>query len=195
MIQQIIIFTLTLLSLLVITYHIYIELQFQQFEIANKKYLIEKNRTVYDKNESLQNLIFIRNNLNSLIDYMIEKYPNDNNIIRMKERFKNTVIKEANFNKNEPNSSSYTINKGDLMVICLRTEDGQIVDKNTLLYVGIHELAHIYSSSIDTTSHSKEFWDNMRYLIGEAINAGIYKYIDYKQNPVKYCGIHISSNL
>jgi hypothetical protein len=78
------------------------------------------------------------------------------------------------------------------MVICLRAHGGQLVDLNTLMYVAIHELAHIYSSSYH---HSKEFWDNMKFLVDEAVEVGLYRKVDYRQSPVRYCGIMISSNI
>ena len=122
---------------------------------------------------------------------MSKKYPKSDKVERMKERFYNTTLREANPN-GDPTQTSYTVNKGDTMVICLRAYGGQLVDLTTLMYVAIHEFAHIYSSSYH---HTKEFWDNMKFLIDEAVERGLYRRVDYRKSPVKYCGIMISSNI
>lgn len=161
--------------------------------IDDKEYHVERYSP--SRYESLNTLIQIRKKLDQLVGYLINKYPNDKKVIRMKKRFMNTVLREANPD-GDPSQTSYTINKGDTMVICLRTMSGNntnyIVDMNTLMYVAIHELTHIYSS---TYNHSDEFWENMGFMINEAVNLGIYKKTNYHDNPVQYCGIMISSNI
>ena len=168
----------------------YINNQYIKFTIDDKEYHIERY-SQENKYESLNTLVQIRKKLDMLIEYLIQKYPNDEKIKRMKKRFLNTVLREANPD-GDPTQTSYTINKGDTMVICLRSDNNKVVDINTLTYVAIHELAHIYSSSYN---HSDEFWENMAYLINEANDAGIYKKTNYHMNPVHYCGIVISSNI
>ena len=63
-------------------------------------------------------------------------------------------------------------------------------DDNTIMFVIIHELAHIMTTSI---GHTKEFWDNMKYLLEEANKLGLYKIIDYSNNNIEYCGMYIKS--
>ena len=58
------------------------------------------------------------------------------------------------------------------------------------MFVVLHELAHLESISI---GHNKEFWDNMNELLKTGIKLGIYDYVDYKQNPIKYCGINVTA--
>ena len=62
---------------------------------------------------------------------------------------------------------------------------------NTMLFVSIHELAHLMTKSI---GHNEEFWSNMRFLLKEAIKAGIYEQEDYMKNPVDYCGTVINDS-
>jgi hypothetical protein len=163
--------------------------KYVDFEVDSKNYQIEKYSP--GKVESLNTLVKIRKNLEKLIEHLLTKYPESDKVSRMKERFENTVIREANPN-GDPTQTSYTINKGDTMVLCLRTSGSQIVDMNTLMYVAIHELAHIYSSGFH---HGEEFWKSMQFLIDEAIAINIYKPTNYAKEPVKYCGITISSNV
>ena len=41
--------------------------------------------------------------------------------------------------------------------------------------------------------NTKEFWDNMKYLLAEANKLGLYKIIDYSINNIEYCGMYIKS--
>lgn len=84
-------------------------------------------------------------------------------------------------------STSFTINKGSILGMCLKT-DGEYVDINTLTYVGIHELAHL---GIDTVSHNKEFWATFKFLLSESDD--IYTHVDYIKSPVNYCGLTINT--
>ena len=63
---------------------------------------------------------------------------------------------------------------------------------NTIMFVAIHELAHVMTKSV---GHTEEFWDNMRYLLKKGIKIGVYTKVDYRKNPVKYCGLMITSTV
>jgi predicted metal-dependent hydrolase len=92
------------------------------------------------------------------------------------------------------NYTSYSINKGERIVFCLRSRDGKdtLVDLNTVMYVAIHELGHLMTEEI---GHPTSFWTNFRILLKEAIILGLYKKVDYAAQPVKYCGIQIKSSV
>jgi hypothetical protein len=88
--------------------------------------------------------------------------------------------------------TSYTLNKGSTIAFCLREKkDSSLHDINTLLFVGIHELAHI---GIDDNEHPPKFWKMFKFLLQEAEEAGIYKSQNYNQLPVHYCGMDINYN-
>lgn len=180
-----------LLVLLIIlgVYFIIKNSQYVKFEVDNDVYQVEKDSP--DGPESLQTLVNIRKKLERLVHHLLNKYPKNKLVKRLQKRFKDTVLREANPD-GDSSQTSYTINKGDTIVLCLRTNDGQIVAFNTLMYVAIHELAHIYSSSYH---HNNEFWSNMKFLIEEGIEAGVYEETDYYKNPVRYCGMTIASNI
>ena len=83
------------------------------------------------------------------------------------------------------------MNKGEDIYICLRDkETNQFIDNNIIMFVVIHELAHVMTKSI---GHTKEFWDNMDYLLHKANEINIYEPHDYGDDPKKYCGITINS--
>jgi predicted metal-dependent hydrolase len=59
------------------------------------------------------------------------------------------------------------------------------------MFVAIHELSHIATKSI---GHKTEFWDNFKFLLENAKQAGIHSPTDYKKKPVEYCGMDIKDN-
>lgn len=89
--------------------------------------------------------------------------------------------------------TSYTTDKGKKMRFCLRPPQNRngLYDWNTLAFVDIHELAHVATKS---TGHQHDFWEVFRFLLVEANRIGEIKLIDYKKQPVPYCGIMIESN-
>ena len=66
-----------------------------------------------------------------------------------------------------------------------------MIDESTLTFVAIHELSHVASVSI---GHKTEFWQNFKFLLENAKEAGIHNPIDYKNQPANYCGMDIHDN-
>ena len=117
-------------------------------------------------------------------------YPDDERVIKVMKRFPNTIICESD---GYGNQTSYSINKGEKIVLCMRMKDGtnSLVDSNLLLFVALHELSHIMTKSV---GHKDEFWDNFKFVLKEAQDNGYYKCIDFTINPQKYCGIEVTSS-
>jgi len=86
--------------------------------------------------------------------------------------------------------TSYSVNKGEKISICIRATNNEFIDDNTVLFVVIHELAHVMT---DEVGHPPEFWDNMKFLLESAERINIYKPIDYDKEPVRYCGMEINT--
>ena len=63
------------------------------------------------------------------------------------------------------------------------------MEANTLMFVALHEIAHVMTKSI---GHTDEFWNNFRFLLKEAIKINVYKRQDFRRHPVKYCGTEIT---
>ena len=78
--------------------------------------------------------------------------------------------------------TSYSVNKGEKMVFCLRSRDekNNLVDINTIMFVAIHELAHTMTKSI---GHTQEFWDKFRTLLKNARKLGIKKRVNNNEKP------------
>ncbi len=147
--------------------------------VNGRKYLV-LNRP--DKIEAAQKLDRLRGNLLSLIDDMDATEEGTN---RLKKKFK-AVISE-----NAPGGSytSYTVNKGEKIYMCMRNEN-QLVDDNTLMFVALHELAHVMTKSI---GHKPDFVENFKSLLRLAEKRGYYKHQAYHVTPQQYCGTKIAS--
>ena len=108
---------------------------------------------------------------------------------RLKSRYNPYKISES-----PPDSqfTSYSINKGEKIVFCLRSkEDQRLHDINTMTFVALHELAHLMTNSI---GHTAEFWDNFRFILKTAIQKGHYHFQDFKSKPIRYCGTNITDS-
>lgn len=154
---------------------------------TNKYYMVQN---LPDKQEASEIMASIQEKLNKLI----QRYKDDpatsaeHRINTLIERFKPENICESNMSDS---TTSYSENKGDRIVICLRqkTKDYPFVDENTIMFVVLHEMAHLMTFSI---GHTPEFWANFRRILQDAIAAGIYQNVNYTHSPVPYCGIYIT---
>lgn len=155
--------------------------------IDGEKYCVRDNKK---KHLSANLLAKVTGNCKELVIYCAKKYPNNEDIIRLKTNFNETKISET-----LPNSeyTAYSENKGEKIAFCLHKskETEKLIDINTLTFVAIHELAHIMTKS---EGHKQEFWENFKFLLINAKNAGIYQPEDYKNSPKPYCGMTITDN-
>lgn len=172
---------------------IYSEILTENFEIMkqmasdNKFYHV---RNLADNKEAADILSDISKKSASLVENLAIKYPQDSDVIRLNKKFNPDNMREAEDSKDQ---TSYTINKGEMIHLCLRhkNDDKSLHDHNLLMFVVIHELAHIMSKSI---GHNQEFYKNFKFLLTEAVEAGIYSPVNFQNNPVKYCGVKVTNN-
>lgn len=147
--------------------------------------------TVQVKDDSLEaaNLIAkIREKLVILMEHLEKSFSlNDERVRLLKKNFRPDRLKEG---VDTPGYTSYSINKGEQIVLCLRNND-KLVDINTMFFVVLHEFAHLSTESI---GHTEEFWDNFKWILEESINIGIYVKQDFKVKNVEYCGMTITSS-
>lgn len=148
----------------------------------NKIYYTQKNKSEIAANK----LAKIDKFLSKLIKHLLEE--NKDNIIIQKNLKKNLIIKELPKNSNHV---AYIVNKTKLH-ICLRNKNDTFINQyNRIYFVVMHELAHKISKSV---GHTEEFWKNFKLIIKTAIKHKLYKYKDYYNDPVEYCGININSS-
>jgi len=160
-------------------------------KIDGKSYLVQNSD---DAQNAANMLSQIRLDLLRLKNHLIKKYPNDPRIIKLQERFdgedSNIIIE----NDLESKFTSYTQNKGEKIVFCLRTKDNKdnkVHSKNLLIFVAIHEMAHIITESIG--HDDPQFWKNFEFLLREAMAINVWQYIDFRKKPQEYCGMKITN--
>jgi hypothetical protein len=128
--------------------------------------------------------------MGQLVKYVGKKYPQRENCKRLVNNFNPKKIIEI-----LPTSkfTAYSENKGEKIAFCttVTKKGSKLIDENTLTFVALHELSHIATKSI---GHTKEFWSNFKFLIGNAKKIGIYNPENYKSNPKMYCGMKITDN-
>ena len=165
-------------------YHYHSKIEKIVSTIDNRDYEVQIKE---DAQEAANLIALIRKNLELLVKHLIKSYSGDDRIQRLKENFKPDNIREG---IDDPKYTSYSINKGEQIVLCLRTNN-KLMDINTMMFVVLHELAHICTISI---GHTKEFWTNFKWILEESINIGVYKKQDFKLNNVEYCGMTITDS-
>ena len=163
----------------------YEEVTIVKSTINNKKYLVQNKK---DKKKAADLLATISEKLNKLVAHLVKKYQDNQDVARLNARFNANNITESSY-KNK--YTSFSINKGEKIVFCLRSRDEQekLIDINTIMFVALHEITHIMTKSI---GHTEEFWRNFKFILQEAVEIGIYKRDEYSKNPKKYCGIMIT---
>jgi hypothetical protein len=128
--------------------------------------------------------------VNKLIEYLKKNEMNNKPVNRLVTRYNPKKIVEI-----LPTSqyTAYSENKGEKIALCSTTQKhkGNLIDENTLMFVVLHELAHIMTITID---HTKEFWDNFKQLLIYAKKVNIYTPIDYSKDSSVYCGMDIVHN-
>ena len=128
--------------------------------------------------------------LRKLVVYLGKTFPDRSNCKRLVENFDPQTVKEI-----LPTSeyTAYSENKGEKLAFCTTTtkKGDKLIDPNTLMYVAIHELAHIATKSI---GHTQEFWQNFKFLLQNAVKIKIYNPVDYKKKNKNYCGMKITDN-
>ena len=145
---------------------------------------------VQDKEDSLEaaNLIAkIREKINILVNHLKKTYPNDDRTELLVKNYNEDKLSEG---VSDPRYTSYSVNKGEQIVLCLRNNEKRM-DLNTMMFVVLHEIGHLCSVSI---GHTDEFWTNFKWILLESINIGIYIQQDFNKKPVEYCGMSITSS-
>jgi hypothetical protein len=112
-------------------------------------------------------------------------------IMLLNNRIKNCIIMESSENSVY---TSYTVNKGEQLVFCLRSRASynKLHDFNLLMYVVIHEISHVACPELNHTDLFKKIF---AFFINEAIKMNLYQKIDFRNNNSEYCGIKITEHI
>lgn len=153
-----------------------------------KRYCVRDRKNIDEAANLLASVVEI---MKKLVNYVGKKYPNDERVIRLVKGFNPEKISET-----LPTSehTAYSENKGEKIAFCLNKKtnhDKKLIDLNTLVFVSIHELSHVMTESI---GHKPEFWDNMKFLLENAVEIKVYTPVDYSVDNEVYCGDPITNN-
>ena len=145
-----------------------------------------------DKQEACERISKLRENLTKLID----TYKNDPSAMG-DPRIKVLVSRfnPNNFSENDitADTTSYSENKGEKIVVCIRDKEPpyRFADDNTVMFVMLHEMAHLMTTSV---GHTPEFWTNFKRILHDAVQCGIYTAVNYSKMPTGYCGMTITDS-
>ena len=141
--------------------------------------------------EAADLLAMVSNKCTKMVEYMKNKYPDDSRCIYLVKNYN-----PSRFIETLPTSElkAYSENKGQKIAFCLNkknSNNNDLIDINTLTFVALHELSHLMTESI---GHNQDFWQNFKFILTNAKEAGIYDPVDYKNNPQEYCSMSITDN-
>lgn len=110
---------------------------------------------------------------------------------RLTARLPHTVFSENPIELPDKRYTSYSINKGEEIVMCLRSS-GVFFQQEILLYVALHEMAHV---ACPEEGHTALFYEIFAEILRTALQTGIITNSDFTSRPVDYCGITISEKI
>lgn len=169
--------------------------------IDNREYIIRNGKKSKKYlQDSADTLAIINERIQKLLNHLQQKYdindPKNKFLLKLIENYHHGLLSEA---ANDNRFTTFTIDKQDIH-ICLRTRDKneQLYNLDILMYVILHELAHLCNYDKDGNAiigHGKEFRYIFRILVLESMKIGVYKYINFREKPKEYCGIMINSTI
>jgi hypothetical protein len=147
-------------------------------------------RALPDRQEAADRLARLNADLSKLAAHMAAKFPRDDGARQLLANYNPDALSEGGV---EAGFTSYSVNKGERIVMCLRqAHTNAFVDENTIRYVAVHELGHLMT---DEVGHTPKFWANFKRILQEAVALRIYRDVDYAKSPAPYCGITIESSV
>ena len=152
-------------------------------KIDNREYIVRK---LPDAQQSADKLAIFNKNMIRLLDHI--KDDDKKGVKYLVKRYNPDQLSET-----APGAkyTSYSVNKGESIAMCLREPNNSYIDMNTVNFVIIHELSHVMTKSI---GHKSEFWSNFKFMLECAKEAYIHNPVDYKKEPQEYCGMKIHDN-
>lgn len=180
----IIIIFISLIYLIGNTYGVYIK-----SPVTNKTYLLKSTGDISKALNIMETLdINIKKIVNKL-DETIMNYPRYYKyLLNLTKKINKIKLYENVYNR----GTSYNINKGKYIIVCIRSKKDVFYDMNTLMYVIIHEIAHI---ACPEYGHTSLFKNLNEILLNIAIELNIYTFVDYNMYPVNYCGIILNKTI
>ena len=191
--RLIILIIIIIISISIFYWYYFKSMTFLQSPIDNNYYMI---RDLSDKTTAVIMLSTIRLNILKLNNYLVknknDKYKEYKTYIeQLDDRIKGVTIAES---RESSASTSYSVNKGEELVFCLRSkkEWNKFHNFNTIMYVALHEISHI---ACPEYGHGPLFKKIFAFITQVAIEINIYTQTDFNKTPEEYCGIYITESI
>lgn len=166
------------------------EVEYVRSNVDQRTYLVQKiQKGGATSTQAADALGKIVTDIEALIRHLKEKYPKDERVILIEKRFDPSAVSEGS---SHTGYTSFTTNKGERIVLCLRQEDDSFAAPNVAMYVALHELAHLGTKEV---GHTANFWAAFEFILKESVAIGIYKKQDYAKEPQAFCGITVDSSV
>ncbi len=166
---------------------VYVEAQ------SGTKFLVHKDEFSDQKANLLSQISERMYKLKNYLFNNINKYPDYRPYIELLNQNlheSRTIIYETD---PDSNLTSYSVNKGEEVSFCLMSKKTkQLHTINLMMYVAIHEMAHMACPEI---GHGDLFKKIFRMLVEVSMEIDIYKFENYNHDPVEYCGMILSSTI
>jgi predicted metal-dependent hydrolase len=172
-----------------------VDMTYVKSDIDGVQYLV---RDVPDKQSASNILARIKQNTIKLSDYLYRNINNPNikkygkYVTRLHQKVRDIVIIES---EKDSIYTSYSVNKGEQIIFCLRSRRTQdeLHDINLMMYVVLHEISHVACPIYD--NHGPLFREIFSFITKSAINIGLYKRINFAEDPTEYCGLTITDSI
>lgn len=161
-------------------------------DVDSHKYLV---RDLKDSQRASNMLAKLKQNMMTLTNHLIANKKNfpgyEKYIDQLNEKIKDVDISESD---EDSEYTSYSVNKGEQIVFCIRSKKNvnKIHDINLVMYVALHEMAHVACPSY---GHTEEFKKIFAFFVEQSMKLGIYNHIPFDKQPEEYCGLTISETI
>ena len=171
----------------------YSDMTYVKSDIDNQYYLV---RNTPDKEVAANMLAKIMNNILDISNGLYadkDKYPDYREYIELlHSKAPNIILVEST---QDSQYTSYSVNKGEQIVFCLRTKrtGNELHDINLIMYVVLHEISHVACPIYD--NHGPLFKKIFAFLTQDAINRNMYQKIGFEKDHKEYCGMMITDSI
>lgn len=170
-------------------------LKYVESSLTGTKYLVQNDKHKEETAGLLEKIIVNMYKLKNYLKKNIDKEGFIEFSIYIKQLDEKLTKERTTIYENTKNSdlTSYSVNKGEEIVFCLKSKKTNKNHKiNTIMYVAIHELAHLGCPEI---GHTPLFNKIFKFFLEKAIEIKLYTYQDYEKSAIEYCGMVLTTNI
>jgi len=149
--------------------------------VYHNQVYVDASRSTFVKDRVSKELRKVESHARRFVQDVLHSYPNNKAVQRLRQWSGN--LRELPFNREHILASN--INKGNVISLCVTDKDGNLNARNDIIWVLLHELAHVMTSAY---RHDDEFWKHNKFLVDEAVKRKYYIFARYEDQPQPFCG-------